>query len=402
MPAGLARLLAWYVGTRAALLALLYLEHVVLMDPRNWLVELAAHGVAAAMPEYPWPAVVLLDLPLRLGVPTLLHYFAAVVLFLLLVDAAITWLLWRGAGRRLARGVWLWVLVLPALGPLVLARFDLVPALFAAASLLAVRTAPGRAGALAALGAAFKIWPAVLLPALLLCGERAARLRAVAGFTSCGLALLIVTAVAAGWPRAVSPFAMLATRGLHLEAFAALPLLWARHIEGGSRWMVRFSEACHCHELVGPGTGWAAAAGVLVLLAGAALTVFLYARAFARPAAERGGAQGALLAAFSLFVWIVGSRVFSPQFLLWLAAPLAVAGVLPGAAVRSLDVALFAAAALLTQLVYPLGYEALIVQGHFLQDKALAVLTLRDALLVIAGLRVARHLQVVDADDDYA
>jgi hypothetical protein len=395
MPAGLPRLLAWYVGTRAALLALLHLEHVVLMDPRNWLVELDAHGVVAAMPEYPWPAVVLLDLPLRLGVPTIVHYFAVVVLFLLLVDAAITWILWRGAGRRLASGIWLWVLLVPALGPLVLARFDLVPALLAAASLLAVRSAPGRAGVLAAVGAAFKIWPAVLLPALLLPGERAARLRALAGFIACTIAVLVVTAVAAGWARAVSPFAMLATRGLHLEAFAALPLLWARFLEGGSRWTVTFSEACHCHELVGPGTGWAAAAGMLVLLAGAAVTVLLYARAFARPAAERCAAQGALLAAFSLLVWIVGARVFSPQFLLWLAAPLAVAGVLPGAALRAFDVALLAAAALLTQLVYPLGYEALLVQGHFLQDEALIALTLRDAVLVFIAFRVARRVLVI-------
>lgn len=392
MRAGLPRLLAWYVGTRAALLALLYLEHVVLMDPRNWLVELDAHGVVAALPEYPWPAVVLLDLPLRLGVPTLLHYFATVIVFLLLLDGLMTWLLWRGAGRRLAPGLWLWVLFVPALGPLVLARFDLVPALLGAAALLAARDAPGRAGTLAALGAAFKVWPAVLLPALLLPGERAARLRALAGFMACGVAVLVVTAVAAGWARAVSPFAMLATRGLHLEAFAALPLLWARFLEGGSRWTVTFSEACHCHELAGPGTGWAAAAGVLILLAGAGLTVFLYARAFARPAAERGAAQAALLAAFSLLVWIVGARVFSPQFLLWLAAPLAVAGVLPGAALRAFDVALLAAAALLAQLVYPLGYEALLVQGHFLQGKVLIALTLRDALLVATAVRLARRL----------
>jgi hypothetical protein len=395
MPAGLPRLLAWYVGTRAALLALLYLEHVVLMDPRNWLVELDAHGIAAALPEYPWPAVLLLDLPLRLGVPTLLHYFATVIVFLLLLDAVMTWLLWRGAGRRLAPGVWLWVLFVPALGPLVLARFDLVPAVLAAGALLAARDAPGRAGTLAALGAAFKVWPAVLLPALLLAGERAARLRALGGFMACSVAVLVVTAVAAGWARAVSPFAMLATRGLHLEAFAALPLLWARYMEGGSRWSVTFSEACHCHELVGPGTGWAAAAGMLVLLAGAAVTVLLYARAFARPAAERCAAQGALLAAFLLLVWIVGARVFSPQFLLWLAAPLAVAGVLPGGTLRALDVALIVAAALLTQLVYPLGYEALLVQGHFLQDEALIALTLRDAVLAFIAYRVARRVLVI-------
>ena len=394
MAGGLPRLLAWYAGTRAALLGLLYLEHVVLMDPRNWLVELDARGVASALPEYPWPAVLLLDLPLRLGVPTILHYFAAIVLVLLALDAAVTWLLWRGAARRLAPGIWLWLLVIPALGPLVLARFDLLPAALAAAALLGLQSAPARAGALAALGAGLKLWPAALLPALLVAGERAARLRVAAGFVACGTALVLVTAVAAGWARVFSPLASLATRGLHLEAVTALPLLWARYLEGGSRWTVAFSQACHCHELVGPGTALAAAAGVIVLLAGAALVVLLYVRCSASPAAP-SSATGALLAALTLLVWILGARVFSPQYLVWLAAPLAVAGVLPGSALRSLDVALLVAAALLTHLVYPLGYEALVVQGHFLQDKALIALTLRDALLIVAAARLVRLVRVI-------
>jgi hypothetical protein len=397
MPAGVARLLAWYITTRTALLVLLYVEHVVLMDPRNWLVELDARGIASALPEYPWPAVLLLDLPLRLGAPTILHYFAAVVGFLLLLDGTLTWLLWRGAGRRLARGVWLWLLVVPAVGPLVLARFDLVPTALAAAALLSVRTAPARAGTLAALGAGLKLWPAALLPALLLPGERASRLRVLAGFVACGLALLVMTAVAAGWPRVVSPLSALATRGLHLEAFSALPLLWARYLEGGTRWSVGFSEACHCHELLGPGTALAAATGVLLMLAGATLVVVLYARTLARPPASRAAAAGPLLAVLTVLVWIVGARVFSPQYLLWLAAPLAVAGVLSPGELRPLDMTTLVAAALLTQLVYPLGYEALVVQHHVFQEKLLIALTLRDALLLVLAARLVRRVLVISA-----
>ncbi len=397
MPAGLPRLLAWYVTTRAALLGLLYLEHVVLMDPRNWLVELDARGVASALPEYPWPAVLLLDLPLRLGVPTILHYFAVVVGLLLALDAIMVRMLWRAAERRLAPGVWLWLLAVPALGPLVLARFDLAPAALAAAALLSVRSAPARAGTLVALGAGLKVWPAAMLPALLVPGERASRLRVLAGFVACGLALLVVTAVAAGWARVVSPLSALATRGLHLEAFAALPLLWARYLEGGSRWSVGFSDACHCHELLGPGTALAAGAGVILMLAGATLIVLLYVGAFARPPVSRRAAAGALLAALTMLVWILGARVFSPQYLLWLAAPLAVAGVLPEHTLQPLDIALFVAAALLTHLVYPLGYEALLVQGHFLQKEVLIALTVRDLLLVFVAIRVVRRLQVISA-----
>ncbi|HEX7052595.1 MAG TPA: glycosyltransferase 87 family protein [Burkholderiales bacterium] len=391
MRPGALRLLAWYAATRALmLLALLGVEHVVLMDPRNWLVELDGRGVRFAMPEYPWPAVLLLDLPLRLGVPTILHYFAVVVVFLLAVDAALAVLLWRAAGRRPSAGLWLWLLAVPALGPLVFARFDLLPAVLAVAALLAVPTRPSAAGALAALGTSLKLWPALVLPALFVARERAARPALVAGFAFCLAAAAIVTAVAAGWPRLGSPFAALGMRGLHLEAFAALPLAWARYLDGGARWLVRFSEACHCHEIVGPGVALAVAAGRAALLAATAFVAALYWRALRAGGAREPGAAAVLVAA-SLLAWMVGAKVLSPQYLLWLAAPLAAAGALSAAALSRLEVALLVAAAALTHLVYPLGYEALVVQSHPLQGPLLVVLTLRDALLLALGARLAHR-----------
>lgn len=389
MPAGALRAFAWYVATRVAMLALLGgLEHVVLMDPRNWLVDLDARGSALALPEYPWPAVQLLDLPLKLGVPTILHYFAAVVVFLLALDAAFAWMLWRAGGRRLTAGMWLWLLVPPALGPLALARFDLVPALLAAAALLSVRSAPAGAGLLAGLGAAFKLWPAVALPALLVPGGRQARLRVLAAFCGSVAFLALVTSAAAGWARLWSPFAVQGERGLQIEAFSALPLLWARYLDGGSRWSVAFAANCHCHELSGPGTGIALAAGAAAALALAAFVALLYARAFALPAAARSGLPAALIVALSLLAWIIGAKVLSPQYLLWLTAPLAAAGVAPGTTLRATDIALAVAAGLLTHFIYPLTYEALVVPRHFFQGEALVALTLRDVLLVALGARL--------------
>ena len=84
---------------------------MLLADPTNWLIELDARGPASAFPEYPWPAVALLDLPLRLEVPTVLHYYAIIVCFMLAVDALFAWLLWRSAGARMSRGLWLWLAV---------------------------------------------------------------------------------------------------------------------------------------------------------------------------------------------------------------------------------------------------------------------------------------------------
>src|SRR5207244_10732429 len=86
---------------------------------------------------------------------------------------------------------------------------------------------------------------------------------------------------------------------------------------------------------------------------------------------------------------LLATRVYSPQPRLRLAPPLAVLGTLPGAPLARLDLALVAAAALFTHLIYPLGYEAVLVERHPLQAIFLVIATLRDALLVALGVRLA-------------
>ena len=383
------RLWLWYGATRALMFWLLFaIEYVVLSDPKKWLVDLDAAGPGTGLPEYPWPAAYLLYLPVAIGVPTILHYFAIVVLCMLAVDAVLTWWLWRAAGKHIANGVWLWLLVVPALGPVAFARYDILPAALTALALLCMTRARFvRAGVFAAAGAGLKLWPAVALPALLLPGERDARLRLLSAFAACALVLIVATLLAAGGERLVSPFAAQAQRGLQIEAFTALPLLWARYFEGGSLWTVQFA-ACHCHELFGPGVNFALHAATAITAAGAVFILMLYLRAFAATARSRTPERAALLTAFAIVVWIVGAKVFSPQYLLWLAAPLAVLGVLPGRAAKRTDVALLAAAAALTHFVYPMTYEALLVERHFFQAFTLVALSVRDGLLVALAWRL--------------
>jgi hypothetical protein len=364
---------------------------VLLAEPTKWLMELDARGPSAAFPEYPWPAVALLDLPLRLGVPTVLHYYAIVVSFMLAVDAMFAWLLWRSAGSRMSRGLWLWLAVFPALGPLMVTRYDIVPAALAGSALLALAAArPATAGALASLGAGLKLWPAAGFAALLVPGERKSRASVLAGLFSLLVALALASAAAAGWSRLWSPFSLQGKRGLQLEAFGALPLLWARYLSVDGGWTVRQDEVvCKCHELYGPGVDVALQLTFPALLIAAAFVAILHLRALAAPAAARTAAVAALLTALSLVAWLVTARVFSPQYMIWLAAPLAVLGTLPGAPLARLDLAFVAAAALLTHLIYPLGYEAVLVERHPLQPIFLVIATLRDALVVALGMRLA-------------
>jgi len=147
-------------------------------------------AAAGALPEYPAPSLVVFGLPRLLTGDHLYLYVPAFMALVLAVDAAFMraqWrALWRATGWRSPAdgrpptGLTLWLWVLPALGPLTLCRLDLVPAVLAGGALLAVTRRPALAGMLAGLGAAEKLWPAALVPALWV--RRAGRYRMLAGF----------------------------------------------------------------------------------------------------------------------------------------------------------------------------------------------------------------------------
>ena len=383
---------AWYGASRLLTLLMIALEPAVLADPMKWLIELDQVGPARALPEYPWPSVALMHLPMRLGIPTIVHYYAVVIAFMLVVDAVVAWLLWRSAGSRMGPGLIVWLLYAPALGPLVFTRFDVVPAALVAAALLGLSA--GRAassGALAGLGAGFKLWPAAAFPALLVPLEWRTRLHALAGIACAGLALGVATAAAAGWGRLWSPLISQAQRGLQLEAFAALPLLWARYFDASGGWSVRYAE-CKCHEIFGPGVPAAIQSGTYALLLGSIAVLALHARAFTAPPERRTAAVSAILAALVVIAWLIGGRVFSPQYLIWLAAPMAVLGALPGRPLPTADVALIVLIALLTHVVFPYGYESLVNEPDRRQALVLAAMTIRDVLILILAVRLASQL----------
>ena len=137
-------------------------------------------------------------------------------------DAAIMAMLTHQARRSgLGGGTRLWALLPLIVGPLLLARFDVVPTAFAvAAVLLAAR--PLASGALAATGAWLKVWPVLVLAAL----RRRDLPRGVAG-------ALVASAVIAGVlvVATVDPLSFLGgqrDRGLQIESLAAWPFLVAR------------------------------------------------------------------------------------------------------------------------------------------------------------------------------
>lgn len=379
---------SWFLASRVLCLLLLVPESGVLSDVDYFARAFAEAGPGKALPEYPWPAVALLYLPVQLGISGGMPYNLSLVALFLAVDASFAWHLWRAGGARVTPGIALWLALGPLLGPLVLTRFDTLAAALAASALLArAGQRPGSAGTLVALGCGVKLFPVLGAPALLLPGGWRARLGTIAGIALSGLALAGATVAAAGFERLWSPLTFQAERGLHVEAFSALPLLWARHFDPGG-WQTVLAQ-CRCWELQGPGVEAAMQLGSGALWLGVAGLVLLHARAFAAPPALRTAALAARLTVLFLVVWIASNKVFSPQYLIWLAAPLAALGVmekLPRA-----DLALLAIACLLTQVVFPLNYPAL---AHAEQSKlwVLAVLTLRDAAILALGVRLAAQI----------
>jgi hypothetical protein len=366
-------------------------QRSLLADFTNLGKAIAQAGAASGVPEYPWLAAVLYELPLALGASTWTQYYSSMVALFLVVDAAFALCLWRAGGRRASSGFVAWLLLFPAIGPLLVTRFDIMPAALAACALLARSASrPVLAGALATAGCGLKLWPALALPALLVPGGRRERRDIIAGAVLTGLLLGALTVVAVGAERLWSPFYFQARRGLQVEAFAALPLLWAHHIAGHADTMIVYAE-CKCHEIHGPGTGAALLLASSALLLGAAGLALLYARAFRAPEAVRTTSLALQLIVLSVIVWIATGKVFSPQYLLWVAAPLAALGVLPGRQLPRADIALLLLACALSQFVFPSHYSPLILGGDD-AARVLSALTLRDLLLLALGARLAARI----------
>lgn len=292
------------------------------------------------------------------------------VALFLLADAAIMGMLARqarrtghGGGRRL------WALLALVTGPLLLARFDVVPTAFAVAAVLLGLARPGLAGALAAVGAWLKVWPA-----LVVAGVRRADLpRALLGAVAASVVVALGVAVTTE-----DPFGFLggqASRGLQVESVGAWPFLVARLLGADVAVVYQFGA----HEVVAAGTG--AVAGASLLASVLLLAVVAVQRL-------RGALEEQLVADVALVAVlcsVVTSRVFSGQYVIWLLGLGAVCLADPRTRARRV-VHLLVAAGLATHLVYPWLYTALLEGAWY----AVAVQTVRIALVLTAAVLALR------------
>lgn len=345
-----------------------------------------------AMTEYPWIGT----LPARLVglLPGGEGAFVAGFVGLCLVTSALFtgWLLHRGrtgTGGTGATGdtaAWFWILFIAASGPVVMTRLDLFPALavaaFAALQFAGSRTGRRCATVVLAVATMMKLWPGVL-GAALVGGARDRSTRArVAWFLGSLVVLCAVVAVVAGPDALTSPLDYQGDRGLQIESVAATPVMVAAAFapDAAARWSVSYA-ASKSFEIVGPGVGTvtvvATVATALTVLAALGWAVVRLVRD------DRTPVQALAFSVTAVALVIATNKVFSPQYITWLAPLVAVALLVSRRRVVQVLALEVLVTAVLTTFVYPVYYDWLLAVPT--SPVAVAVLALRNlGILVIA------------------
>jgi len=235
------------------------------------------------------------------------------VVLAFVADGVITRTLWRR--RPNGAAVWLWVLTPILLGPVVWLRLDIFVALALVGFVRCLRTGRWRlAGACLGVAALLKLWPVVLL--LVLWRQiPASRRRTVLAATLGTIAAAVVPVVAwGGEPGLHYMLAYQGGRGLEMETVWAWPAVLAHSVD--------FS-----FPLV-PGHGAVevplhGALGVAFSLILPAMLAAATAWSWSRTGRARLTPETATLLAVA--VVLVGSKVLSPQYVVWAVAVVALA-----------------------------------------------------------------------------
>ena len=302
--------------------------------------------------EYPAAALAVFSLPLLTPwLPYDTAYRLWMAACVLLVVALLAW--WTTRWTTVAGMVYLFF---GSNTDLALTRYDLAPALCVlGALLLAQRSRPRAAAVALAVGALLKVFPLPLVPLMLLHSRRVEgrwRLDALAlfgGVVAAGLAGALALNPRDAW----RPLLFNTARPLHLESVPG-SLLWLFSPHG----TVRVVSAYNSLSLVGGAQGLWGAAFTLLGVAGLGA-------AYLRQWRGQDTLAGGFL--LVLLVTVVTSKVFSPQYLLWL---LPIAAVANGVAVPWLIVAALAVPPFFT---HPALYMTLLLTRNTL----LCVLALR-------------------------
>ncbi len=281
---------------------------------------------------------------------------------------------------------WVWAIGVAVGGPIAYGRYDLIVTSVAICGLvlLAGRTADdtrparrGLGGALIAFGAMLKVWPVLLL--LVLGPVRKVRQAWVAAVAT---AAALLVAFWMTMPDALSFLSAQGGRGIEIESIGALPFHIAIHHGWDGRVALNYGSI----EFLGPYVQLVAALSLATSVI--AFCWLAYWRVTVRVWRASTMADAALVA---VLLFVVTSRVISPQYMVWLIGLSAVCALhfgRRGDSVMALPVALILMATALSCVEFPYFFDELMRA----ERGAVLLVTVRNLLLVSAVLIGASRL----------
>jgi hypothetical protein len=326
--------------------------------------------------EYPPLALVPMTLPLLAppegGIDDLGYVWRFVVVQGALAVAA-GWLLFQATGRSRSTLV-LWAVLVGLAWASVALRYDLWPVLCVLVAVLVVDRRPGAAGVALGLGTMLKLYPLALLPVL---GAYALAGRDRAGFGRLlvGCASVVIVVMAAAWmlagPASLQWLLYQEERGLQIESLGAGLFLGLHALVGQP---VDVAYAFGSIQVRAPGSDLLVAASPVVLAALLGIVTAVAAMRFRRDYARLGRVPSTsvgLASAAAVAAILVGSKVLSVQYVIWL---------LPFAIVLPVRMRwLLLAVTTLSTAIYTIDYTGL----ERLETPMIVALLIRNVLLAL-------------------
>lgn len=293
-----------------------------------------------------------------------------IIMALLIVDG-------RMRTPRRFQGAWLWAFAGLIIGPVLLGRFDVFVAMIAVVIVIFLgRAKTSRrsgiwAGIFTSIGILLKVWPGLLLIA----APRKAMARIITA--ALGTTVLIMAAILPLTGGSMSFLKFQGARGLQLESVGSIPYL----IGGMFGLPFKVAYRYGCDEIRGPlveQVGMALTLGGLVVLA-ALFLMRIMGRLDHAPIRD--------LALVAVLISVVTSRVYSPQYNVWLLALGALCLADPRSTMRKV-VKLVIAASILATIIYPWLYDGLRAAEWY----AVPLQTLRIVLIVWATVLAIKNV----------
>lgn len=300
-------------------------------------------------------------------------YFVAWAVVAVAINAAgFAVLVGRGRSRARVIAAWYWLAFLLLLGPIALYRIDAVTVPLVIMGALWLVGRPWLGATLLAVATWVKVWPAALLAAAFVALRR--RWAVVGAALAVSAAVVIGVAAAGGISHLFGFVGDQAGRGLQIEAPVSGLYLWLAALGAGDAW-VYYDARMLTFEVTGPQVD-----SVIAVMTPLLVVVLLAVLALGAFKSWRGASFAVVFPALSLALvttLIVVNKVGSPQFYVWIIAPLVLGLVLDRARWWRIAILGLVIAAL-TQLVYPILYRGLLIVPQPEVDVVIA-LTIRNA-----------------------